>query len=321
MQLYKKVESFYDANDATGKLERTTDYAYNVNNLKAEEITTKNSKKEEVKTKFYYPDELEQLNLPKYTAFSDLNLLSPLLRTETYNGGTKLQSSTVSYEKQGSVFLPKTYTEQIKDAVARELLTVNSYDAHGNILETKDKTGVVNSFIVDYSTEDYIGLVKNAPSNNIAYSSFESNTWGNWTPAGNVISTTSFTGKKAFNGTLTKTVDPGNYIVMLWTNASATVNGNSGVTIATSGLWKLQKYEIGGGTVLVQSTSMDEVRLYPKDAQMTTYTYEPLVGMTSATDPSGKTVFYEYDGFQRLKLIRDQDGKIVKQFDYKYQNQ
>jgi YD repeat-containing protein len=53
-------------------------------------------------------------------------------------------------------------------------------------------------------------------------------------------------------------------------------------------------------------------------AQVTTYTYKPLIGMSSQTDPNGRTVYYEYDALNRLKRIRDQDGKIVKVFDYKY---
>jgi YD repeat-containing protein len=57
------------------------------------------------------------------------------------------------------------------------------------------------------------------------------------------------------------------------------------------------------------------------NAQLTSYTFTPLIGITSQTDPSGRTTYYEYDGFSRLKLIRDQDNNIVKKFCYNYAGQ
>jgi hypothetical protein len=38
--------------------------------------------------------------------------------------------------------------------------------------------------------------------------------------------------------------------------------------------------------------------------------------MNSQTDASGHTNYYEYDGLNRLRLIRDQNSNIVKQLDY-----
>lgn len=56
-------------------------------------------------------------------------------------------------------------------------------------------------------------------------------------------------------------------------------------------------------------------------AQMTTYTYKPLVGMTSMTDSKGLTTYYDYDGFQRLKLVKDSQGNILRTNDYHYKTQ
>ena len=55
-----------------------------------------------------------------------------------------------------------------------------------------------------------------------------------------------------------------------------------------------------------------------KDAMVTTYTYDPLVGMTSETTPNGKTMTYHYDDFNRLETIRDQDTNVLKHYDYNY---
>lgn len=55
-----------------------------------------------------------------------------------------------------------------------------------------------------------------------------------------------------------------------------------------------------------------------KDAQIKTYSYEPLVGIRSVTDVKGMTTYYEYDGFQRLKAIKNDKGEIIKSYDYHY---
>ncbi len=65
-------------------------------------------------------------------------------------------------------------------------------------------------------------------------------------------------------------------------------------------------------------SQLNNLRSIPQ-AQVTAFTYEPLVGMTSQTDVGNRATYYEYDLLQRLKRIRDQDQNILKTFDYQYQ--
>ncbi len=51
------------------------------------------------------------------------------------------------------------------------------------------------------------------------------------------------------------------------------------------------------------------------------YTYKPLVGITSETDPAGHTTYYEYDYRNRLYLIKDHNGHIMENYQYRYINQ
>lgn len=134
-----------------------------------------------------------------------------------------------------------------------------------------------------------------------SYEGFEENT----NP--NVISGQAHTGAKYWNGGtyITAYAPPTSrkYIIQWWS--------------LVGGEWVFQQQGYTGSTFL--TGPVDDVRIFPADAQMSTYTYSPLVGMTSETDPSGKAIVYQYDLFQRLKTVRDQDNNILKHYDYQYQ--
>lgn len=70
-------------------------------------------------------------------------------------------------------------------------------------------------------------------------------------------------------------------------------------------------------------TKLDRLRdsAHLEKALITTYEYEPTIGMTSMTNPQGVTVYYEYDSFGRLNTVKDHDKKKVNSYHYNYQNQ
>ncbi|MCL9768866.1 hypothetical protein NAT47_00375 [Flavobacterium sp. HXWNR69] len=57
------------------------------------------------------------------------------------------------------------------------------------------------------------------------------------------------------------------------------------------------------------------------NAMITTYTYKPLVGISSVTDPKGDKQTYHYDGFGRLQYVKDAQDKILSENQYHYKTQ
>ena len=195
--------------------------------------------------------------------------------------------------------------------------------------------GQVESYLWDYNNTYPIAEAKNADVLSIAYTSFEADGTGNWTisPAAR-DNTKGITGNSSYllsiisNNNLSKAgLDAAKtYVVSYWTlnNTPYTISGTiAGYPVkgVTNKGWTYYEHHITGQTTITISGNgnIDEVRLYPSDAQMTTYTYDPLTGLTSSTNAKGETTYYEYDPFQRLMNIRDKDGNILKHMEYHYQ--
>lgn len=125
-------------------------------------------------------------------------------------------------------------------------------------------------------------------------------------PSSSAVTGTAHSGRKYWNGSYTVPFSKPNsrtYIIQWWK--------------LTGGKWQMNQQTFTNNMVL--TGTVDDIRVFPSDAMMTTYTYDPLIGMTSQTDPSGKMITYEYDGFGRLKTVLDQDKNVLKTMDYQYQ--
>ncbi len=67
-------------------------------------------------------------------------------------------------------------------------------------------------------------------------------------------------------------------------------------------------------------TALDNLRINSSFSNyvITTYTYDPLIGVTSITPPSGIREIYKYDTANRLQSVVDINGKILKEYQYNY---
>ncbi|MEK6151998.1 RHS repeat domain-containing protein [Flavobacteriaceae bacterium 3-367] len=72
-----------------------------------------------------------------------------------------------------------------------------------------------------------------------------------------------------------------------------------------------------GGLSAIQNTDLRTLA----NAMVTTFTYDPQVGVTSVTDPRGYTTTYEYDSFNRLQYVRDAQGQLLSENKYNYKTQ
>jgi hypothetical protein len=203
-----------------------------------------------------------------------------------------------------------------------------TYSAKGNLLQATNATNGLSSAVIrDYSDQYAVATVSNASYGDVAYTSFESDGSGNWT-IGSTLRDYSgaLTGKKAYNianGNVSRSgLNSGkSYLVSLWARspASVQINGISQYSpIATQNGWSLYLTTVSGSISVTVSGSgvIDELRLYPKDANMATTAYEPLVGPTATCDANNTVVYTSYDLLNRPKLIRDKDLNIIKRFDY-----
>lgn len=55
-----------------------------------------------------------------------------------------------------------------------------------------------------------------------------------------------------------------------------------------------------------------------QNAKVKTLTYRREYGISSETDETGKSIFYEYDASGRVSLVRDFEGNILKRYCYNY---
>jgi len=139
------------------------------------------------------------------------------------------------------------------------------------------------------------------PSNEFFYEGFEENN--------SAMYGTGHTGVKYWytgNYTVPYTPPNGRSYVIQWWNW---VNGQ----------WIFHEQPYTANMVL--TGILDDVRVFPSDALMTTYTYAPQVGMTSQIDPAGRATVYQYDGLGRINLVRDNDGNILRKYCYNYAGQ
>jgi hypothetical protein len=331
-KLIKDEVILYDQNDPTKSVSTVTNYTYDdITHLQLTQTKTSNSKQESIGIAYTYP---YNYSTSVYNGMNIKHIWNKVVSTTQTKDGNFISALYNNYKSVDPYnYLIDNVETQVGTNLREERASFSSYDIRGNILTMQKTSDIKTSYLWDYDNMYPVAEVKNASLANIAYTSFEADDKGYWSYSTTNIKNTGtpVTGKKYYDlnaGNITKygLSTSTNYVVSYWTTNSTPVSvtgSSSSAQGKTIKGWTYFEHNVTGvSTVTISGTgNLDELRLYPTTAQMTTYTYEPLIGLTSACDLNNKITYYEYDGLGRLNIVRDQDFNIVKKYCYNYAGQ
>lgn len=223
----------------------------------------------------------------------------------------------------------------VMDDNYRALNSIDETDDYNRISEAHSIHGNHSVTLYGYNSLYPIATFSNASSDEVAYSSFECDENGGFTYniASIATDTSAVTGEKILSSTtLSKSGLPsGKYYLTYWANSSPTItvtNGSSALldnnSVNRQGM-RFYQYSIsanGSTTVSISSVpKIDEVRLFPYGAGVSTRTFTPLVGVTSQAGPNSIPLYTTYDVFGRPEKVKNQDKYIIQEYQYNYANQ
>lgn len=343
---YQTKQTLYSTTGEDPVTTVTTSYYDNPahKNLTARENV--NSKGRLVKSVYQYPPDLvDQEQSVLMQTMIDLNLISQPVITETFIDDVKISETHVKFEdseKTGGIPLP-VEIHAVKGATDIDIsqkenlkIIYYKYDDKGNPLEVSKVDDLHFAYIWGYNNAFPIAQIQNATDGEVACTSFENNAMIGWDLSNVNIQADeelSKTGKACALLTESSSISAPalasgqTYVVEFFARSSistaeAQIKVNNSLITLDGYYRKYQVIETASTINIVLEGSMsayiDEVRIYPLDARITTYTYAPLIGVTSETDPNGRSKYFEYDLFTRLQRIRDEEGNILKTYEYNY---
>lgn len=260
----------------------------------------------------------------RYKQFNTRILPSELLKFSSVIPATDFIHSTLREDSGPDMryYTPETRFDRYHRNGKLQQVTLSS-DA------TSSEEDQVTAYLWDSNGANPIAKVSNASVDDCAFIDFEGigDREGNWIIKENsqVVSSDSHTGKYSFSGKVSsENLHIGEVIVSLWAKGTGSVTVE-GIQKQVNSEWKRYEWIITSDlprelSVVTNGNLIDGLRLCPKKARMTTFTYSPLLGVSSITDENHASIFYEYDGYGRLKIIRDSEGNIVKHYQYQYKS-
>lgn len=230
------------------------------------------------------------------------NIIAPVIEgTKTVGSSSIIQTTEFKDWAIDTLLLPNTVTITKTGFTPEKYLNYNAYNLTCAKIESVAKEkGPKISYKYGYRNQYPIAEFVNADINECYFENFEEDA--------NASATRAHTGSRsnasrAFTVSFTKP-NTRAYLIS-WFEFD-------GVK------WNLKEEVYTGSKSFTSTQTIDDIRVVPADASAKSYTYEPLVGITSEIDQRGNTSYYEYDDAQRLINLKNQDGDIINSYQYNY---
>ncbi len=356
VELESTTERYYKG--AGNYAEQVTKYEYNSQNYQVKTIYKTDSRGVQQGQSIYYPvdytltgavqtlKEKNILNVPLATATwkrtctsCNKQMLSATVTEYTSVNGNIKPANTYVFEN--STPLDNTFLVSFDPVNLFNYSYLKQKSSHqyewstGNLLQANDVEGGKVSYIYDHNNRAAVARVSNAAKDEIAYSSFEADGKGNWVYNESDIteSVLCVTGVRCFtlsssNNISTTVLITRPSVLTLWADAAG-VMVNGSITATRTGPtingWTYMEFELPANAsspvITGAGVHIDELRLYPAGAFMSSVTVVPLLGKTSECDENNRILYYEHDGYGRLFKIKDAYRNLIKTYEYRYKNQ
>lgn len=246
------------------------------------------------------------------------------------NKPTFLKESKIINSKGKNISQKYLYPFEINTGVYSEMTTANVISPVVEKVSLND-TNVTGSTLLTYKKSDanfvpdknYVTELMN-PIPYSGFSVFNGTTKDTHYSSNSEISYDSFD----VDGNLTQVTSKGGIVTcFIWGYDEkypvAKIENMTYANISPSLISAIEIASSSTGTEANLLTALNNLRnnLALSNAMVTTYTYKPLVGITSMTDSKGDVTYYEYDSYGRLEKVKDKENNILSKNQYHYKNQ